>query len=425
MSTIPRLLGLPQEVRDHIWDILGHNDDYTALIHTCSQIRSEVLDRLPHRRLLCHCHRQEQRIPHWKPDCQRLVNVDKLSIIVGPGDINKSYLRIEAVWKAQEAPNTFRLRKSVWSVRNRWSIFAKVLKYYEAKETVVVFEAPRSSFRSVGLLIALAKMCETMPVIDLLDGELGDLSIHFSEDGPGTTAFWERRVETDYRSSATSRDTQPLFYECMIIPFLYDNNRGPYDTRITFERPPANKSLLLKQSPRQPGLEELNWLAVESWMGHEEWGQGLARAISEDYVLQGGIALRWRRRMGFVFWSVRGFPELIDNVFEFYERLRSIIGGLVRSALQYDSPFQENPTRELKDLRRRFRKSPRGEEAKPEGPEEPEYFSRFTHVLEEHFVQWASTTSKFELCGYCCYGKRQSWGARCRSPTRSDSGHSV
>ncbi|EON95607.1 putative methylglutaconyl- hydratase protein [Phaeoacremonium minimum UCRPA7] len=41
------LLGLARELRDLIYDVLAEEEDFTELMHTCSQLRKEILSRMP------------------------------------------------------------------------------------------------------------------------------------------------------------------------------------------------------------------------------------------------------------------------------------------------------------------------------------------------------------------------------------------
>ncbi|KAJ0286920.1 hypothetical protein COL940_002810 [Colletotrichum noveboracense] len=220
---------LPQETHNHIWDMLSKEEDHTNLLHTNSQLRSDILDRLPHRRVRCNCRLGKPApAPDEKHDCER-IDIDKLCVFVDSEFIRDSAMRIQATWAVDEGPEKQGIRH-----------------------------------RTAALLVLLAKVCDAAEVVDRLGDYTGSFGIHFSEtrkaDGQPGTPFWERDEVLPWAMNAQ----KPIrFYDCIMFPLLYGTSRGPYDAKVTFEHPPKTRGLLFKNTPRTSGQEELDWSIVE------------------------------------------------------------------------------------------------------------------------------------------------------------------
>ncbi|KAI8160445.1 hypothetical protein K4K49_006694 [Colletotrichum sp. SAR 10_70] len=257
---------LPQETRDHIWDMLSNEEDHRSLLQTNSQLRSDILDRLPRRRVRCNCRLGKTApAPDEEHDCER-IDIDKLCVFVDSEFIRGSAMRIQATWAVDEGPEKqgIRHKTSMWSIKNTRSVFAKVLKHYNPKEVVVSIQAPPGGNHRAALLVLLAKVCDAAEVVDRLGDYTGSFGIHFSEtrkaDGQPGTPFWERDEVLLWARNAQ----RPIrFYDCIMFPLLYGTSRGPYDAKVTFEHPPKTRGLLFKNTPKTSGQEELDWSIVE------------------------------------------------------------------------------------------------------------------------------------------------------------------
>ncbi|KAK2732115.1 hypothetical protein CKAH01_02061 [Colletotrichum kahawae] len=353
---------LPPETRDHIWDMLSDEEDYTSLLHTNSQLRSDILHRLPHRRVLCNCRLgKTASAPDEKHDCER-INIDKLCVFVDSDFKRGSAMRIQATWTIDEGPErqVIRRRQSMWSIKNTRSVFAKVLKQYNPKEVVVSIQAPQGGNRRAALFVLLAKVCDAAEVVDRLGDCTGSFGIHLSEtrkaDDISGTPFWE-----DDKALLGYEDTSyPVrFYDCIMLPLLYGTSRGPYDAKVTFEHPPETRGLLFKNTPSTTDQEELDWSIVEGIMclsymkaGIATERSGYAPRFATKRLSGETLIFRWNDSRKNPWWGAwrkaHEIEYMLDQLNDFYIGL---LNDLYESGSCRRCPAETGPP-ELRGLRK-------------------------------------------------------------------------
>lgn len=321
-----RLLGLPQELRDLIYNHVAVDGDLSSLLHACSDFRTSALGRLPGANMIDYYHTPDQQL---REQIENKLYVCKVNIIAEPWYSSESSLKFEVKWRVlKNGGPVGRTRISQWTVRDLSSPMARYIYWYRPDNDVqVTFEPATSGCFTGALMILRAKLFDICQVLKHIkpkstNGYLRhDLSIHFrgGKDSHGRLrkSFWEMRPGRRYsckrwhherkgqwpsvaeRRQAlkryTCRNKTLHFYETLMLPLLF-NGHGWIAWRLTFDIEPPNKRTSLMD-----WLLDLEWAPFHVWSDSSDYLG--PRALFDATV---SLYIEHRRQMGLGSYVPRG-----------------------------------------------------------------------------------------------------------------------
>jgi ribosome modulation factor len=263
-------LGLPQELRDQVYDILAEQEDLSSLMHTCRQFRFEIRSRLPGGTEINYIYRSKYETL-LRNDIWRKLDIAKVKIIAEPWYSPGSALKFEVEWDVRGQSRTCH-RTSRWTIRDLSSPMARYIYLYEPRLTEVTFVAATSGYFAGALHLLRAKVFDICRILTNLGRsrkyELGGslinhkLRIHFQgrkhPEDPNRLrkSFWEMRTgcycstkrdirerrwvgEVARRGDHRCQDWSPFYYEYLMLPLFSCPPWLP--SAVTFDIDPAMK----------------------------------------------------------------------------------------------------------------------------------------------------------------------------------------
>ncbi|RKU45413.1 hypothetical protein DL546_005804 [Coniochaeta pulveracea] len=258
-----RLLCLPRELQDMIYDDVAKDGDLSSLLHTCSQLRASALGHLPGADFIDYLHAPDHELLE---QIEKQLYICKVNIIAEPWYSSESSLKFEVVWRVLEnGVPAGRTQISQWTVRDLSSPMARYFYWYRPDDDVQVIFVPATSGCIIGALTILRwKVFDIIKVLQHIrpkrKGRFArrDLSIHFrgGKDPAGRLrkSFWEMRPVRQYsrkkklsgsrerhvRDHYTTFKDGPLAYEYLMLPLIF-NGQAWIAWRLTFDIEPPNK----------------------------------------------------------------------------------------------------------------------------------------------------------------------------------------
>ena len=215
-------------------------------MHTCSQLRKEILSRMPGGELIdfTRAHSDED----LRQQTHNSIQTKTTNLIAEPWYSSGSALKIEISWRRTGNKSSI-WKTSRWTVRDLSSPMAKYIHLYQPEAMKITFEAAVSGHRLLALLILQAKIFDICRILRDLVSSLDEpedhirpLNIYFrggkDPDRPKRSckSFWVMRpggvrdqprcLCPDEMHNGQShngdcrREGYPYFYECLLAPLM-------------------------------------------------------------------------------------------------------------------------------------------------------------------------------------------------------------
>jgi hypothetical protein len=284
-----------------IYEGLADEEDMSSLMHSCRQLRCEVLSRMPGGCTVDYTQLWNHEQDHTFNDYLRdKVQVELLTFIAEPWYSPGSALKVQVTWRLPGGPG--KTKTSSWAIRDLSSPMAYYIGLYRPECVSIEFEAPTKGCSLLALLILRAKVFDIRQLMRtylrlpartrpfdsgyppggiqiLFRGGLDPDRPHTSRKSfwlmrpPGVVSAREGVGQAKYkgrtmRTSGQRREVYPYFYECLEIPLT------------SFWRVrPAGYVLDLPVAGRQARLPRTGWNPGECWTELERLAEDVPKLL--------------------------------------------------------------------------------------------------------------------------------------------------